>query len=186
MIDLTAKREAAKAALDAAKAALTDDDKSEIAVREEIASLEEERQTVEQTKRDVDLARRLDAAQESLGESAKMRSVSPKEFDDTFIVVRNGKAYSDFRAGLQAIGQGKKLSQSELERKYAVACIYDWNGHTDFSEILTAPDKANVKGVSNTMGAELYKYLTENPGVVTPILDAVAELAGVFARERKS
>src|SRR6266571_3834875 len=98
MIDLTAKREAAKAALDAAKAALTDDDKSEIAVREEIASLEEERQTVEQTKRDVDLARRLDAAQESLGESAKMRSVSPKEFDDTFIVVRNGKAYSDFRA----------------------------------------------------------------------------------------
>lgn len=165
--------DAEKARLESAKAAFSDDERAEMRQRQELASLQAERETEERAKRDVELERRLDAAREKLGETL-VEGLSIKTFPDTFIVMRNGKAHASWMEALsrsQASG-GKPVDRTAMHRKYAVQCVYDWNGITDFD--------ANPESTK-----KLEKFLTNNPGIVTPITDLAARLAGIFADEKK-
>lgn len=175
-MDLEKKRAAALARLDAAKSALSEDDLAERAAREEIAQLEADAAETERKARELDLERRLDRARETLGEAAKLKAVSIREYPDTFIVMRDGKAHGAWQAALEAASLGKKgFSRQEANRRYAAASVYDWNGQNDFTSVVG----------KDTLGNRLHKFLTENPGIVTPLVDAAAELAGVFAEEKK-
>lgn len=175
-MDLTKKLAEAKMRLDEAKAAITEDDREEIAQRAELAQIEEERRDAERLRRDLDLERRLSKARDTLGD-VKMKAVTVKEFPDTFIVVRKGKAHAAWTESMSNAAhsklQGQKIDRGAINRKYATEVVYDWNGTTDFD--------ANPESTR-----QLVKFLIENPGVVTPLTDAAAELSGVFAEERKS
>jgi hypothetical protein len=108
----------------------------------------------------------------------KIEAVAVQDWPDTFIVMRNGKAHGAWTHAMtnaaQAAANGKKdVDRASINRKYAVQVIYDWNGYTDFEQN-TERSKA------------LNDFLTKNPGIVVPITDAAAKLAGVFAEERKS
>src|SRR4051812_31063192 len=140
-LDLTAKLVAAQARKAKAEASISDDDRAEIAARDELARLDGESREAERTARDLDLSRRLDAARELLGDGVALIAVSPKEFDDTFIVRRDGKAHAKWNKALAEIASGnRKIDQAEEARKYAVACVFDWNGIIDSSSSpLTSP-----------------------------------------------
>jgi hypothetical protein len=172
--DWAARIASAKADLETAKAAISEEDRAEIEARDELSKTLEARQAEERTKRDLELSRRLDAAKEILGENTPLITVSPKGYTDTFIVRRDGQAHAKWKKAIQEKSSGnKKIDSEEEERKYAASAIYDWNGITDF-------------GITSTRGYELLKFLEKNAGVVTPIVDAAAELNGVFAEKRKS
>jgi 23S rRNA G2069 N7-methylase RlmK/C1962 C5-methylase RlmI len=162
----------AKARLEAAKAALTDDDRAEISGRDEIAKIEAEAKAEEIRKRDLDLDRRLDAARAELGEKAGLEAVAIESFPDTFIVQRNSKAHAKWADDIAKASQSGKGDRAAINRAYAVSGIYDWNGV--------------IGGEDSEFTHKLAKYLTENPGMVTPITNALANLAGVFASDRKS
>jgi len=177
-MDLQAKIDAAKAKLAEVKARLTEEDQKDIVALKELSDLETEREAEERKQRNLDLDRRYFDAQEKLGPEAKIEAVSVQEFPDTFIVRRNGKAHAAWTQAMsnaaQAAVNGKKdIDRSSINRKYAIQVIYDWNGHTDFD------------GNSERTKA-LNDLLIENPGLLVPITDAAAKLAGVFAEERKS
>jgi hypothetical protein len=170
---LQEKLAAAKTQLAAAQATLTDADKEEQAARAELEAIEAEMQAVAKAKRDLDLARRLDTAQETLGPTAVLKAVAIQCYPDTFILRRNGKAHAEWSEKVALAQAGnKKIDQAMAARQYAVACIYDWNGETS--------------SLDGAKGVELSKFLQANPGVVTPLVNAAAELAGVFAEESKS
>jgi hypothetical protein len=177
-MDLTAKLDAAKQKLAEVKARLTEDDQKDIAALKELADLEAEREAEERKQRNLDLDRRFIEAQEALGPNVKIEPVAIQEFADTFIVMRNGKAHTQWNQAMTnaaiASANGKKdVDREILRRKYAIQVVYDWNGHTDF-----ATNAERTKALND--------YLIENPGLVVPITDAAAKLAGVFAEERKS
>jgi hypothetical protein len=88
-----------------------------------------------------------------------------KGYPDTFIMRRDGKAHSMWVKQIETIARSKKGDTQEATRKYAVACVYDWNGITDFDA---------------TTGMRLHQFLTDNPGIVTPLTNACAELVGVY------
>lgn len=166
----------AKARLEAAKAALSEDDRAELEQRKTLAELGEQVEEEEKTRRHLDLDRRLDAAQAALGPTASLEAVSIEKYEDTFIVMRNGKAHASWNQAMSsaaaAAAQGKTVDRGSINRKYAVQVIYDWNGETDFTD----PQRT----------VDLDKFLIANPGVVTPITDAAARLAGIYAEARKS
>lgn len=164
---------AEKAALEKAKAALSEDDRAEIAMREELAQLQAQRELEERAKREVELERRLDSAREELGDEIKVKGVSVREFPDTFVIMRNGKAHAAWSDAISKAVQNKNADRAAIHRKYAIAVVYDWNGINDF--------ETNAESTTR-----LSQFLTANPGIVTPITDAAAELAGIFAEERKS
>lgn len=171
-MDLDSKIAQAKARRDTAAALLTVEDKEEQAKREELAQVLAEAEKAESAKRDLDLDRRMDRAMDALGEAAKLKSLAIQEYEDTFIIQRNGKAHSAWVDALRAAGLGKKVDRPAADRKYAVAVVYDWNGETDFEK--------------TDLGARLIKFLTDNPGVVSPIVDCASKLNGVFQEEQKS
>jgi hypothetical protein len=171
--DWKSRLEAAKVARDAAKAAITDDDREEIDARAELAAIEAEKREAEKAKREVDLARRFDVARDELGESALIAPVSIDGRDDTFVIQADPKAHAKWERELTEAGQNKKLDKTEVGRNYAVAVVIDWNGVTDFS-------------ATSLNGHALIEYLKKNPGMVTPLVNAAARLAGFFAEERKS
>jgi hypothetical protein len=162
----------AQARRDAARAAITDDDRAEIELRDKIAQIETEAKAEEIRKRDLDLDRRMDAARETLGDKAGLDSIAIEGFPDTFIVLRNSKAHSKWAEEIAKVAQSGKGDRAAVNRAYAVAAVYDWNGE--------------IGGENPEFTVKLAKYLTENPGIVTPITNALANLAGVFASERKS
>jgi hypothetical protein len=162
----------AKVRLANAQAALSDEDRAEQTARDELARVEAETEAAEQEKRKLDLDRRLDAAKDS-DPNAAFRAVGVKGFPDTFIIKRSGKAHAQWTKRLSAQAQGKQIDPNEIARDYALAVVYDWNGVQDFD-----------KNADST--SRLRKFLTDNPGVVTPLTDAAAELAGVYAAEFKS
>lgn len=174
-MDLKSKLAAEKDKLAEVKARLSEEDLADIAVLQELADTKAEREAEERKQRNLDLDRRFLKAQAELGEDAKIEAVSVQEFPDTFIVMRNGKAHAQWNQTMSnAAANGKKdVDRVSINRKYAVQVIYDWNGYTDFS---TNTERSKA----------LNDFLTENPGVVVPITDAAAKLAGVFAEERKS
>lgn len=178
MVDLKTKIEAAKQKLAEAKARLTEEDQADIEAFKELASLEAEREAEERKQRNLDLDRRVIAAQEALGADVKIEPVAVQEWPDTFIVMRNGKAHAAWtqattNAATAAANGKKDIDRASINRKYAIQVVYDWNGYTDFA---TNTERSKA----------LNDFLIENPGIVVPITNAAAMLAGVFAEERKS
>lgn len=166
-MDFKARIEAKKKERDAALAALSDDDKTEIADRAALAKLDEEVAEAKIAARDLDLARRLDALQEQ-HPGVKFRTVVVKNFDDTFIVRHDQVAFAKWQRAIN-----RKGDHEDDTRAYAVAAVVDWNGRTDF-----APP--------STLGADLHAYFKANTGVVGPVSIEAGELAGIFKEERKS
>jgi hypothetical protein len=172
-MDLKAKIEAAKAALEAEKAKLTDEDRSEIEARKELDQLEGEREAEERKRIHLDLDRRLMAA-ETEHPDKSFASVSVEKFTDTFVIQRKGNAHGQWIQALtNAAANGKNADRLAINRKYACQVIYDWNGETAFD---TDPELTN----------KLNQYLIANPGLLTPITNEAARLNGVNAEERKS
>ena len=169
---LEARIQARKAELDKAKAVLSDSDRTEIEQREQLALIDAEVEEEKRKARDLDLARRLDAARERLGETSKVRAIAIEGFEDTFVIVYDPKAHGKWTEDVSKAAT-KNESRAKANRDYAVAVVCDWNGHVrsdDDPEFTT----------------KLAKYLTENPGLVTPINNVAGELAGLYASERKS
>lgn len=164
--------EAAKARLAAANAAITSADDEEIKTREELAKTLAEADERETEKARLDAERRKDLLEDV--KPGTYAIVMAKGFSDTFILRRNGKAHSNWVKRISpAASGGKAIDTEAAARDYAVAVVVDWNGLQDFD--------SNADSTS-----KLQKYLRDNPGVVSPITDAAAELAGVYAREFKS
>jgi hypothetical protein len=169
-----ALKAAALARLAKASSSLTDADREEIAERAEIAALVEKAKEEERKARNLDLDRRLQEAQERLGTSEGVEALAIEEFPDTFIVKRNSKAHARWNESVNKLaGPNGKGDRAKIYRDYAACVVDDWNGV--------------VLGESDSeMGAKLIKYLVDNPGIVTPLTDCAARLAGVFAEDRKS
>lgn len=176
-MDLKAKLDAAKARLADVKARLTEDDQKDIIAFKELSDLEAETEAEERKQRNLDLDRRMMAAQ-TANPDATFEAVAVQGWPDTFIVRRNGRAHAAWNQAMtnaaSQAAQGKKdIDRASINRKYAVQTVHDWNGNTDFD---TNVERAKA----------LNDYLIENPGLLVPITDAAAKLAGVFAEERKS
>jgi hypothetical protein len=177
-IDLKLKLEAAKAAAAAAETLLTDSDKLEIEQRVEIAKLEGVARTAAIAKRDLELDRRYDAASEAMPD-AKLDKLTVQEFpEDAFVLKYSGKAHADFESALRRAKAGETQKHpadfAPPRRQYALRVVVDWNGRT------------NYDGTDSQFSVDLAKYLTENPGLVTPITEMASTLAGIVAEERKS
>ncbi len=171
---------AVTAAKDDAKAALTNEDRAEIALRAQIAEQDDERRAEQNAKRDVDIARRLDALTESLGAGVKLRPVVLKEYPDQSFIVRHvGAAYARFEKEIQAQATGKKIEIADSRRLYVAVCVVDWNGVTDFSAV--SPD-----GNGENEGQRLIAFLKAHQGAVTLLANECSELAGLAKEDRKS
>lgn len=170
MATLTERIAARAAELEKIQSKLSDDDRQEIEQRAQLAKLESDLEDELQQQRDLDLDRRLDTAISALGETARIRAISIEGFEDTFVLVSDPAAHAKWVRGA-AQGNGKE-DRIKLARDYAVAVVYDWNGNVRSDE-------------DSEFTVKLAKYLTDNPGIVTPITNVAIELAGVLARERK-
>lgn len=168
---LDARIAAAEAKLADAKSRITDEDREELAKRALLAKLEDEAGEAEREARDLDLKRRLDAAIESGIDSAELETLTIESFPDSFIIRRNGRAHARWAERTQAAKNGKKIDQSALDREYAIALVYDWNGVVEFDAITTSA---------------LAKRLTEHSGLVIPITNVGLKLNGTSAEVRKS
>lgn len=172
-MDLTERLQEAKARKQLAEEAITEGDRIEIAQRQELANIEEEARKVELKRRQLDLDRRVDAARQALGPEIPVRGILMDEYPDSFVVMADGVAHAKWSnaiAMFNAVGKGDRL---EIGREYARAVVYDWNGEV-FGDDATE------------LTHKLDRRLTEKPGFVSPITNAAADLAGVFAEARKS
>jgi hypothetical protein len=175
-MDLKDRLEAAKARKAAAEAALTEDDRNEIAVRAEVSKIENEALDAERTKRSVELDRRLDAAREAMP-GAKLDRLTVQEFPDAFVICYKPKSHARFVDALrrsQIGGHGKTADFDTARLQYALEVVVDWNGRADYA------------GQDSERTNTLRAYLIENPGILSPITDLAATMAGIVAEERKS
>ena len=154
-----------------AEASLTADEKDEIAAREIEAKNRAIAQDIADQKRDLDVAHRLEAARERRGKD-DVRSVVIKGSVHTFIVKANSAAHSTWETKIAEAATNKKLRKPDINREYAVASIEDHNGVIGFEK-------------DSSLGYDLMKFLEKNDGMVTPILNAAAELNGFLAEEAK-
>lgn len=177
MTDWKARIAAAQAARDAAQAKITPEDRDEQAAREELARLNGERRTAEKERRRLDLDRREDAARDTLGPKAQLRQHDAEEDAPgagTFILRYPGpKAVEEWQKALNRGAQTNKHDNTELNRNFAAASVYDWNGHTD------------LHGLASAHGGELLEVLKELPLVATSIVNIVGELGGLAMKGRK-
>jgi hypothetical protein len=177
MADLKALIAEAKQKLAEVKGRLTDEDLADIAAFKELDELDSERETEERKQRNLNLDRRMLAAQAALPD-VKFEAVAVQGWPDTFIVRRNGRAHAAWtqqitKANIAANNGKKDVDRESINRRYAIQVVYDWNGQTDFD-------------TNTERSKELNDFLVANPGLVVPITDAAGKLAGVFAEERKS
>jgi hypothetical protein len=175
---LEARRAAAMERIAKATASVSDEDRARRAEREEIAALEAHADQIERDQLAAALADRVEMARASNPKS-QFSGLMIRTFPDTFIVMRNGQAHAAWQAAIINAGRTETQNRAPVDRspinmKYALACVFDWNGEQNFG--------ADKDGTENA--DRLRKYLIQNPGIVTPITDAAAELAGVFADER--
>jgi hypothetical protein len=166
--------------LEEATAALSKEDRDEIATREELARKREARERAEEQRRALDLARRLDAARERLGDDVPAQELSIKGSEHTFIIKSAGSAaYNLHMEGLSKIiaaemDAGKtKTNRANVNRVYAVAAVEDWNGIADFSG-------------ATTNGHDLNEFLKAHPAIVSEIVMVADQLAKVVKERRKS
>lgn len=183
-MDIKARIEAERAALEAARARLTEDDRAEMQAREELARIVEERREVETRVRELDLQRRLDAVRERLGEAAHVATVAIEGREDTYVIAHNEQA---FQRWSRTINSAKKPDREAAARDLAKAVIQDWNGHS-LGDIAAASVMVKLPGMAgpSTVGHALDKHLQVNSAQVTPIVNEAGRLAGLYASERKS
>jgi hypothetical protein len=167
---IKARIEAAKAARLAQEAKLSTADREEIADREELAREEAAKLAAEEEARDLDLARRMDAAREKHGDAAKLAPVSIQGYADTFIVKLNGVAYKKWDKSINDSSNGK-IDPQEERRKLIAASMEDWNGETDF-------------GTTSLNGSKLLAYLDSHQGLVAPLIQEICILNGVVKKDR--
>lgn len=172
MSKLSAKRKATEERLSAAKAKLTDADRAEIDEREALSKIEDEAKAEEEKARYLDLQRRLESAEE-LNPGKRFATVSIEGFPDTFVVFADAPSHIKWENELSKSAQNKGSDRNAIHRSYAQSVIYDWNGNVRKDE-------------DSEFTVKLIKFLTDNPGVVTPLTDAAIRLAGAVAAERKS
>lgn len=181
-MNLNERLAAERGALDAAKARITSEDEAEIRVREEIERVRTERLEVEARERDLDLARRLDAARERHGAKAQIATLAIDGHPDTYVLVHSGKAFDTWTRSLRAKADGKKVNPEEASHAYAMAVIDDWNGITEWTSMVPGGEG---KGPTTATDA-LSKHLQANRAQVNPIVNEAAKLAGFLAEARKS
>lgn len=153
------------AALPAAEAA-------EFSDLEALFRAQAEQVDAEEKKRDLALMKRLVAAQEIHG-ADKVRAVAVKGSAHTFVVKGNQEAHAKWELKFGQSLTNKKISKADIDREYAVACVADWDGKTDF-------------GSTTVNGYELDKFLKTNSGIVSPILGSAMLLNNFLAEEAKS
>lgn len=176
MGNLKAQIEEAKARRDKALGAISEDDKAEIADREQLAKFRAEEHDALETAKRLDLDRREEAARAIWGQHVE--GVMPEHREDTFIVRDPGPAaYTAYMAKLtKLVGKDKDMLQLHLE--YAAASVVDFNGMTDMNAM--APDGKNA------VGYLLGKYLSENKPVAVLLAGVAQKLGGGSAADRKS
>lgn len=170
MSTLADRKKLAEDRLAKSSAALTPELLAEIELRAQIVDLENKAKEAEQQRRNLELDRRLDTAKETLGEDARLSAISIDGFPDAFVIQYTPSAHSRWTEDIAK--KGDKTDRAKVNRAYAVAVVYDWNGE--------------IGGDDPEFTLKLDKYLTANPGIVTPITNEAANLAGVFATDRKS
>jgi hypothetical protein len=184
-MDLKAEIAKEKAALEAAKAKISEADEQEIAERAELEKFREQRRAEEARARELDVQRRLDRVRERLGEKAHITAVSIDGYDDTYIIAHDEKAYQAFDRAVSAAASGKKIDRELVYRNYGKALIQDWNGH-DFSTFEAANATIHIDGKPSPVGAALEQHLRTHQAQVTPITNEGGRLAGLYAESRKS
>ena len=173
IVTLKSRIEAAKKALVDAGKLLSDVDREEVNDREELERLESSKLEREAEARDLDLARRLDAAREKHGEAAKLTPVSIQGYTDTFIVKLNAVAYKKWDKTINDAAGNAKIDPQEERRKLVAASMADWNGETDFSP-------------TSMSGPKLLAFLESRQGIVAPLIQEICVLNGVVKETRKS
>lgn len=157
---------------DAAKAALSDQDREEIELRRRISEVEQERAKADLERRELDLERRLQ----------KLRAEHPEwmidgliieQYEHSFILRANHRAYDEWSTQIAKAAHSKKIDRAAESRKFAAHCVVDWNGDDVSTDI------------SHRAG-ELVTFLKNNAGIVDAIVNAGARLTGAFNRARKS
>lgn len=167
-----------KAALEAVEGKFTPDVEAELADRAELEATRAKREERERALRDLSLSQREDAAREALGAKAKIATLAIQDYPDTFVLAHDPNAYKAWDATLNS---GKKFDRVAVNMRLALASIYDWNGITDWTVMIP-----NGKGGETTAGDALRAYLSENAGLVNPVINAAGGLAGLYKEERKS
>ena len=156
---------------DAAVGSITDEEKQEIALRQKLAQLEDERRAAVLDKRRLDLDRREDTAKDEHGPDAKIDSVLLSE--DSFVLLFQPKAYRAWKKVQVRAANDPKVDTDKAEIDFAVACIIDWNGQTDFS-LATGSDNTH----------RLSEHLKKIE--VGAIINALIGVGEVVAEARKS
>lgn len=170
--ELKAKIDAEKAAVVAAKAALSSDDIEEIELRKQLREAENEREAAEQAKRNLDLEQREEAVRDRFP-GGKIDALAIRDYPDTFIIMHDAAGYRVWRDQLDKAHTNKKISKTEAAAAYAVKLVVDWNGETDFDG-------------NSELTHRLSEYLYANGGIVDAITNAAVVLAGLYREDRKS
>lgn len=166
---MRAKLAAAEKARDIATASITEDERAEIEIRAATARADEEREAAERAKRDLDLARRAERAIEA-APHAKITTFAPQGYSDTFVLQFMSHAHAAWQTAIQAKAQNKAVDIPDTHRKFAAACVIDWNGIVDFN---------------GDAGHRLNAFLKEHGGIVTGITLKLSEFSGVIEAEKK-
>ena len=163
----------------AAEASFTEADRVEQAKRERLAKLEAEARAAAVQKRDLDLARRMDAAREALGDDVRICDVIIEGTDHTFVVKDPGaKAYIEWEKSIKKSGlKGSGVNGADVTRTLALVAVHDWNGITDWKAL-------NEDGETN--GSALIELLKKSPGIATILCNEATTLAGLSREDRKS
>lgn len=207
---------AAQARRKAAEEAISDDMQAEIAGREEAAREIAAAQEAERKARDLDIAHRLEALESAHpGARFEVVTFAawPDSFIVGYNPIAHAKwdraVDQDMKGEARGKNAGQRPDMAKVQRDYAMAVVEDWNGLTEFDAPMPfGPDHrpvatrgpivsvAGSEAGASYLGApgakpstgtqELLLFLTENPGIVTPILSAAIRLAGFIAEDRKS
>ncbi len=177
---LTVRRDAAKA--DADRARLSDADKAEAAMRAEIATYEATARAADAEARGLDLARREDAARETLGPKVPVSTLEGEAdgHAHTFVLRYAGsRAFNAWESGIGLSHLGskdpqtrKKVDRAEVNKTFALASVYDWNG------VVIVPGSGAL--------AELSALLDGFAGIASALALAGRALSGAAMEDRKS
>lgn len=172
--DWAGKISEAKERLAAAEAAVTDDDRAEIAVRAEHAQIVDKTRAAEELKRDLDLERRREAAVDVFGSKVPLDVYVMDDPPHTFVIrAPKPEDHTRWEKGLADAQSNKKIDQDEVKRNYALACVFDWNGSTD------------LHGLASAHGLALRQWAEAFPAAVTSITNIAAELGGLALGNRR-
>jgi hypothetical protein len=162
-----------------ALAAFTETDRVEQEKRDKLAKIEAETRAAAVLKRDLDIARRLDAARDELGDDVRICDVIIEGTEHTFIVKDPGaKAYIQWEKDIKRSAmKGGGVDGATVTRALALVAVHDHNGITDWKGL-------NEDGETN--GSVLIELLKRSPGIATILCNEATTLAGLSREDRKS